>query len=146
MTLIASVSGIRGTIGGLSGDNLTPIDIVAFASAYGQWLQSQTRQGDDLKVAIGRDARPSGDLVQSMVSQTLMAMGINVLDLGLSTTPTVEMAVVWESCDGGIIVTASHNPVEWNALKLLNARGEFLSQADGEGILEAVHKGEFTYA
>lgn len=146
MTLIASVSGIRGTIGGLSGDNLTPVDIVAFASAYGQWLQSQPHQGDPLKVAIGRDARPSGGMVQHMVSQTLMAMGIDILDLGLSTTPTVEMAVVWESCDGGIIVTASHNPVEWNALKLLNARGEFLSQADGEGILEAVNKGQFTYA
>lgn len=144
MTLIASVSGIRGTIGGSAHDNLTPVDCVAFASAYGAFIQSQA-QGKP-KVAIGRDARPSGDMVQSLVSQTLVAMGIDVLDLGLSTTPTVEMVVPWEHCDGGIIITASHNPVQWNALKLLNARGEFLSAEEGEALLTSVKQGAFEYA
>ena len=146
MPLITSVSGIRGTIGGVAGENLTPQDAVAFASAYGAWLQSVAPGDHRLKVAVGRDARPSGPAIQSLVVSTLVSMGIDVLDLGLSTTPTVEVMVPWEGCDGGIILTASHNPVEWNALKLLNARGEFLSAEDGAQILARVQAGGFEYA
>ncbi len=146
MPLITSVSGIRGTIGGIPGENLTPQDAVAFASAYGSWLQSVAPGDHRLKVAVGRDARPSGPALQSLVVSTLVSMGIDVLDLGLSTTPTVEVMVPWEGCDGGIILTASHNPVEWNALKLLNARGEFLSAEDGSQIVALVQSGKFEYA
>lgn len=133
MTLIKSISGIRGTIGGSTGNNLTPLDIVKFASAFGKWA---TQQHTSKTIIIGRDARPSGQMVSNLVSSTFMGMGIHVIDLGLSTTPTVEMAVTNENACGGIIITASHNPVEWNALKLLNAKGEFVSAKDGADILE----------
>ena len=146
MTLIASVSGIRGTIGGAVGSNLTPLDAVAFASAYGQWLRVQSGSDRRLRVALGRDARTSGEALSDLVVSTLRFQGIDVLDLGLSTTPTVEMMVAWEGCDGGIILTASHNPGEWNALKLLNARGEFLSAEDGAKILKAREEGNFNFA
>lgn len=133
MTLIKSISGIRGTVGGRTGDNLTPIDVVKFASAFGKWA---TQSNTSKTIIIGRDARPSGPMVSQLVSSTLIGMGINVLDLGLSTTPTVEMAVPKENACGGIIITASHNPVEWNALKLLNDKGEFVSAKDGAEILK----------
>ena len=135
MTLIKSISGIRGTIGGKVGDNLTPIDVVKFASAYGIWVKQQ-RNKENYRVVVGRDARISGEMVQSLVMQTLVGLGIHVIDLGLSTTPTVEIAVPMEHADGGIILTASHNPKQWNALKLLNAKGEFLNADQGAKILE----------
>ncbi len=135
MTLIKSISGIRGTIGGKVEDNLTPIDAVKFAAAYGTWLKQQ-RQKDNYRVVVGRDARLSGEMIQNLVMNTLVGLGIHVIDLGLSTTPTVEVAVPMEHADGGIILTASHNPKQWNALKLLNAKGEFLSGEDGQEILE----------
>jgi phosphomannomutase len=144
MTLIKSISGIRGTIGGSIDDNLTPIDIVKFASAYGTWLAQ--RNSGKLKVVIGRDARLSGAMVSNLVSSTLVGLGIDVLDLGLSTTPTVEFAVPLEKAQGGIILTASHNPAQWNALKLLNERGEFLSGADGQEILTIAETGDFNFA
>jgi len=134
MTLIKSISGIRGTIGGTVGENLTPIDAVKFASAYGMWIKQQ-RNKEDYRVVVGRDARISGEMVQNLVMNTLVGLGIHVIDLGLSTTPTVEVAVPMEHADGGIILTASHNPKQWNALKLLNHKGEFLNGADGEEIL-----------
>lgn len=133
MTLISSISGIRGTIGGTVGDNLTPVDIVHFASAFGTWL---TLKSASRIVVVGKDARPSGDMVHHLVTGTLMGLGFQVVDLGLSTTPTVEMAVPELEAAGGIILTASHNPVEWNALKLLNYRGEFVTKKDGVEILE----------
>lgn len=142
MALIKSISGIRGTIGGQPGDNLTPLDIVKFASAYGTMLISKNKAA---KVVIGRDGRISGVLVNQLVVQSLLGLGINVVDLGLSTTPTVEMAVVWEKADGGIIITASHNPKEWNALKLLNADGEFISADSGVQVLDLAAKDAFTY-
>ncbi|HAD98579.1 MAG TPA: phosphoglucosamine mutase [Cryomorphaceae bacterium] len=144
MTLVKSISGIRGTIGGNTGDNLTPLDAVKFAAAYGQWLQSANKD-KRLKVVLGRDARPSGAMIQALVQNTLVGLGIDVLDLGLSTTPTVEMAVVFEKADGGIILTASHNPVQWNALKLLNAKGEFLSGNDGAAILAIAEADEYDF-
>ena len=122
MTLIKSISGIRGTIGGKAEDNLTPIDIVKFASAYGTWIKQQ-RNKENYRVVVGRDARISGEMVQNLVMNTLVGLGINVVDVGLSTTPTVEVAVALEHADGGIILTASHNPKQWNALKLLNFSG-----------------------
>ncbi len=131
MTLISSVSGIRGTLGGKAGDNLTPIDVVRFASAYGSWLLHNHKK---VTVVVGRDARPSGPMVQSLVQQTLISQGIDVIDVGLSTTPTVELEVVRHKAQGGIILTASHNPKEWNALKLLNEKGEFLNAQEGEKI------------
>ncbi|WP_347921898.1 phosphoglucosamine mutase [Pontimicrobium sp. SW4] len=134
MTLIKSISGIRGTIGGQVGENLTPIDAVKFASAYGTWIKQQ-RNKEDYRVVVGRDARISGEMIQNLVMNTLVGLGIHVIDLGLSTTPTVEVAVPMEHADGGIILTASHNPKQWNALKLLNHKGEFLNGADGEEIL-----------
>ncbi|SFS30225.1 phosphoglucosamine mutase [Lutibacter maritimus] len=134
MSLIKSISGIRGTIGGKTNDNLTPIDTVKFAAAYGMWLKKQSKK-ENLTVIIGRDARISGKMVSSLVSNTLVGLGINVVDIGLSTTPTVELAVVLDKADGGIIITASHNPKQWNALKLLNAKGEFLNAAAGEEVL-----------
>ena len=145
MTLIKSISGIRGTIGGSVSDNLTPVDAVKFAAAYGQWLKETYPQGP-FKVVIGRDARPSGEMIQSLVMQTLVGQGIDVLDLGLSTTPTVEVAVPMESAQGGIILTASHNPKEWNALKLLNHKGEFLSAAAGALILAIAQSERFDFS
>ncbi|WP_428225269.1 phosphoglucosamine mutase [Flavobacterium sp.] len=145
MTLIKSISGIRGTIGGKVGDNLTPVDAVKFASAYGTFLKRNINK-DKLKVCIGRDARISGPMIHNLVVNTLIGLGIDVIDLGLSTTPTVEVAVPLEQADGGIILTASHNPKQWNALKLLNAKGEFLSGADGAQILEIAETEAFDFA
>ncbi|PCJ94869.1 MAG: phosphoglucosamine mutase [Flavobacteriaceae bacterium] len=145
MTLIKSISGIRGTIGGEPGDNLTPLDAVKFAAAYGTWLKEYSKK-DKLTVVIGRDARLSGEMVQNLVASTLIGLGIDVVDLGLSTTPTVEIAVPMEKADGGIILTASHNPKQWNALKLLNEKGEFLDAAQGAVILELAEKENFTFA
>ncbi len=143
MALIKSISGIRGTIGGKTGDNLTPLDVVKFTSAYGSWLLNQ---GTNRKVVIGRDGRISGPMIQQLVVNTLLGMGLDVVDIGLSTTPTVEMAVVWEKAAGGIIITASHNPKEWNALKLLNHLGEFISAADGAYILEKAESTDIVYS
>ena len=145
MTLIKSISGIRGTIGGKTGDNLTPVDAVKFASAYGTWLKGY-RNKSDLKVVVGRDARISGPMIHNLVVNTLIGLGIDIIDLGLSTTPTVEIAVPLENADGGIILTASHNPKQWNALKLLNEKGEFLSGAEGEKILEIAEAEAFDFA
>ena len=145
MSLIKSISGIRGTIGGNVGDSLTPIDIVKFTSAYAEWLKMRN-SGKHCRVAVGRDARISGEMVNSLVVGSLMGCGIDVLNLGLATTPTVEMAVIHEKTDGGIILTASHNPRHWNALKLLNEKGEFLSDADGRKVLEIAEKNAYTFA
>lgn len=145
MTLIKSISGIRGTIGGKVSENLTPIDTVKFASAYGSWLKSY-RKKDTYRVVVGRDARPSGKMIQELVINSLLGLGIDVVSLELSTTPTVEMAVKLEHADGGIIVTASHNPVEWNALKLLNEKGEFLDAKDGKDILDLVNKENYDFS
>lgn len=144
MALIKSISGIRGTIGGNPGDNLTPLDIVKFTAAYGSWILSN--ENIPAKIVIGRDGRISGAMVQQLVVNTLIGMGIDVVDTGLSTTPTVELAVVWENAGGGIIITASHNPREWNALKLLNNKGEFISGEDGATILESAAKEDFRFA
>lgn len=142
MSLLASVSGIRGTIGGFSGENLTPEDIVRFTAAYATLLREE---GQARKVVVGRDGRISGPMVQAFVIQTLLAMGIDAIDLGLTTTPTVEVAVTAEHAGGGIIITASHNPRQWNALKLLNEKGEFLSAAKGQKLLELVKEGNLQY-
>lgn len=144
MTLIKSISGIRGTIGGKVGDNLTPVDAVKFASAYGTFLKNNSSK-EKLTVVIGRDARISGSMIHNLVQNTLIGLGINVIDLGLSTTPTVEVAVPLEKADGGIILTASHNPKQWNALKLLNEKGEFLNGADGAKILEIAESEAFDF-
>ncbi|RNL92657.1 phosphoglucosamine mutase [Sinomicrobium pectinilyticum] len=146
MTLIKSISGIRGTIGGAPGDNLTPIDAVKFAAAYGTWLKEENQGKEKLKVVIGRDARISGAMIQGLVIQTLTGLGIDVVKLDLSTTPTVEVAVPLEHADGGIILTASHNPKQWNALKLLNHKGEFLNAAQGARILELAEAEQFEFA
>ena len=146
MTLIKSISGIRGTIGGVPSENLTPLDAVKFAAAYGSWLQSQNPDEQQLRVVLGRDARLSGRMIQNLVMETLIGLGISVIDLGLSTTPTVEIAVPMEKAHGGIILTASHNPKEWNALKLLNQKGEFLDGIQGKRILEIAEKEEFEFA
>ena len=145
MTLIKSISGIRGTIGGKVGDNLTPVDAVKFASAYGTYLKQNSNK-EKLTVIIGRDARISGPMIHNLVQNTLVGLGINVIDLGLSTTPTVEIAVPLEKADGGIILTASHNPKQWNALKLLNAKGEFLNGEDGAKILEIAEAEAFDFS
>lgn len=145
MTLIKSISGIRGTIGGGIGENLTPIDIVRFTSAYAEWLK-QRNNAKRCRVAVGRDARISGEMVNNLVIGTLMGCGVDVLNLGLATTPTVEMAVIHEKTDGGIILTASHNPRQWNALKLLNEKGEFLSDTDGRKVLEIADSESFSFA
>ena len=145
MTLIKSISGIRGTIGGAVDQGLTPIDAVKFAAAYGTWLQQQ-HPGQRLKVVIGRDARISGPMIAALVQQTLIGLGIDIIDLGLSTTPTVEVAVPLENAHGGIILTASHNPKQWNALKLLNAKGEFISGAEGEALLQIAADEAFSFA
>ena len=143
MALIKSISGIRGTIGGIPGENLSPLDIVKFTTAYGSIILEKNKQA---KVVLGRDGRISGPIVRDLVCSTLSSLGIQVIDLGLSTTPTVEMAVKWEKADGGIILTASHNPKEWNALKLLNEEGEFISAEAGARVLELADKGEFQFA
>lgn len=144
MALIKSISGFRGTIGGKPNENLTPLDMVKFASAYGTWLNAKS--AGKKKVVVGRDGRMSGNLVEAMVEQSLLALGIDVIHIGLSTTPTVEMAVVFEKADGGIILTASHNPKEWNALKLLNEKGEFVSAEEGKTILTIAANEDFHYA
>lgn len=144
MALIKSISGIRGTIGGQPGDTLSPLDIVKFTSAYGTMLKNA--HPSNKKIVIGRDGRISGSMVQGLVSNTLIALGFEVVDLGLSTTPTVEMAVTMENAVGGIILTASHNPKEWNALKLLNNKGEFISGAEGKELLEIAQNEAFSYA
>ncbi|MBT3242848.1 MAG: phosphoglucosamine mutase [Bacteroidetes bacterium] len=148
MTLIKSISGIRGTIGGLSGTALTPPDIISFASAYGAWVMEQAapQNGKRYRLIVGRDARISGMVVDALVCNTLLCLGIDVINAGLATTPTVEMAVTMEDADGGIILTASHNPKQWNALKLLNAKGEFLSGEDGVRILELTGASDIEYA
>ncbi len=144
MSLIKSISGIRGTIGGKPGESLSPLDIVKFTAAYGTWLLQQNDTAK--KIVIGRDGRISGELVQRMVVSTLNALGLDVVDLGLSTTPTVELAVKYENAAGGIFLTASHNPKEWNALKLLNTEGEFISGADGARILELAATDQYVFA
>jgi len=143
VTLIKSISGIRGIIGGKSGDALTPIDVVKFAAAYGTWLRRTNPQ--NLKVVIGRDARLSGEMVSRLVAGTLQGVGLSVIDLGLSTTPTVEIAVTAEEAAGGIILTASHNPIQWNALKLLNHEGEFISEDEGTEILRIADEEDFLF-
>jgi phosphomannomutase len=143
VALIKSISGIRGTIGGKSGEALTPVDVVKFTAAYGSWMKEKTGKNN---VVIGRDARPSGDMVTKLVAATLQGLGIDVIDLGLSTTPTVEIAVTDLQAGGGIIITASHNPVQWNALKLLNDKGEFISGADGEEVLQIAESESFRFA
>lgn len=142
MSLIKSISGIRGTIGGRPGDTLSPLDVVRFTAAFGTWL---SQQSENRKIIIGRDGRISGEMVQRLVISTLNALGIDVIDLGLSTTPTVEMAVVFEKAAGGIILTASHNPKEWNALKLLNSKGEFISAEAGAKVLDIAAKEDFVF-
>lgn len=144
MTLIKSISGIRGTIGGLPAENLTPVDVVKFTSAYAGWLKEQSER-KNYRVVLGRDARVSGPMIKALVASTLQGCGIDVIDLDLATTPTTEMAVVEYQAQGGIILTASHNPAQWNALKLLNGKGEFLSAADGERILERADQEDFQY-
>ena len=144
MTLIKSISGIRGTIGGAVGDNLTPLDAVKFAASYAKW-QVKRNGNKKLTVVLGRDARLSGELVSDIVEGTLLGCGINVINVGLCTTPGVEMAVISKKADGGIIITASHNPKQWNALKLLNSNGEFLNAQDGAEILDCVLKEEFDF-
>ncbi|MDB0012813.1 phosphoglucosamine mutase [Schleiferiaceae bacterium] len=143
MTLIKSISGIRGTIGGTAGTNLTPLDAVKFAAGYGAWLKEQHKH---CKVVIGRDARPSGQMIENLVISTLQGLGIDVINAGLSTTPTVEMLVPRFNASGGIILTASHNPKEWNALKLLNERGEFVSGEDGAAILRLAEDADLAFA
>ncbi|PHQ55358.1 MAG: phosphoglucosamine mutase [Lutibacter sp.] len=145
MSLIKSISGIRGTIGGKVTNNLTPIDTVKFAAAYGMWLKNQSKK-EKLTIILGRDARISGKMVSSLVGNTLVGLGINVIDIGLSTTPTVEVAVQLDNADGGIIITASHNPKQWNALKLLNNRGEFLNGEDGVEVLKIAEDNSFIFS
>jgi len=145
MTLIKSISGIRGTIGGVHGDNLTPIDAVNFGCAYGQWLINKNPNSKH-KVIIGRDARISGEMIQNLVQFSLISMGIDIVDLGLSTTPTVELMVKKHNADGGIIITASHNPTQWNALKLLNENGEFLNSHEGKLIVDFSENKNFTFS
>ncbi|MCX6325805.1 MAG: phosphoglucosamine mutase [Bacteroidia bacterium] len=144
MALIKSISGIRGTIGGKPGESLSPVDIVKFASAFGTWVQRRHNK-EGLKVIVGRDARKSGSMVNNLVITSLRSLGINVTDLGMATTPTVELAVTGTQADGGIIITASHNPAEWNALKLLNEAGEFLSSQDGMTVLDIAAAEDFNY-
>ncbi|MCR9174233.1 MAG: phosphoglucosamine mutase [bacterium] len=146
MTLIKSISGIRGTIGGKVDNGLTPVDAVKFAAAYGTWLKNRNASASKIKVVIGRDARISGEMISNLVVSTLVGLGIDVVNLGLSTTPTVEVAVPMEGAHGGIILTASHNPKQWNALKLLNERGEFISGDDGKEVLFIAEKDAYVFA
>jgi phosphomannomutase len=145
MSLIKSISGIRGTIGGKAGEGLNPLDIVKFTASYAQWLRGNTSKKSN-KVVVGRDARISGEMVLQVVSGTLMGMGFDVVNIGLATTPTTELAVTMEGADGGIILTASHNPKHWNALKLLNERGEFLNAAEGEFVLSTAESDGFDFS
>ncbi|MDR1593914.1 MAG: phosphoglucosamine mutase [Prevotellaceae bacterium] len=145
MALIKSISGIRGTIGGQLGEALTPLDTVKFAGAYSTWIKKRNKTCERPKIVVGRDARLSGDMVNRLISGTLIASGVDVIDLGLATTPTVEMAVTGLQANGGIILTASHNPKQWNALKLLNEQGEFLSDVDGKALLAIAEKLEFDF-
>ena len=145
MTLIKSISGIRGTIGGRTGDTLNPLDIVKFTTAYATFIRRHTTNGSG-KIVVGRDARMSGQMVDSIVSGTLVGMGFDVLNIGLATTPTTELAVTMSGADGGIIITASHNPRQWNALKLLNSQGEFLTKDDGNEVLDIAEREDFEYA
>ncbi len=145
MTLIKSISGIRGTIGGKVGEGLSPLDVVKFAAAYGTWIIERNKD-QKIKIVVGRDARISGPMVESLVIATLQGLGIDVLNLGFSTTPTVEIAVPIEKAHGGIILTASHNPKQWNALKLLNEKGEFISGAEGETLLQIAKEERFNFA
>lgn len=144
MALIKSISGIRGTIGGKPGESLTPLDIVKFSAAFGSWIQERHKK-KNLTVVVGRDARKSGSMVNNLIITTLRNMSINVTDLGMATTPTVEVAVTGTGADGGIIITASHNPAEWNALKLLNEKGEFLSADDGMTVLDLAAREDFNF-
>ena len=145
MSLIKSISGIRGTIGGLAGESLTPLDIVKYTAAYATFIRKSTTK-DSNTIVVGRDARLSGGMVNDIVIGTLSGMGFNVINIGLATTPTTELAVVWEKACGGIILTASHNPREWNALKLLNEKGEFLTAEDGKEVLKIAEEESFTFA
>ena len=145
MSLIKSISGIRGTIGGEPGENLSPLDVVKFTAAYAAWAKQQA-DGRKLKIVVGRDARISGEMISSIVIATLVGMGCDVVNIGLATTPTTEIAVVEEKAQGGLILTASHNPKQWNALKLLNSAGEFLNAEEGEKVLQLAAKGEFSFA
>ena len=142
LTLIKSISGIRGTIGGKAGDNLTPIDVVEMTSAFAQWV---IENSDKKKIVVGRDGRISGQMVSSLAVNALISMGLDVIDVGLSTTPTIEMLVPNQNAGAGIIFTASHNPKQWNALKLLNEKGEFISAADGAKVLEYARNRSFDY-
>jgi phosphomannomutase len=146
MALIKSISGIRGTIGGKPGEGLSPLDVVKFTSAYAAWLSARNGPGKKLKVVVGRDARISGSMVNNLVLGTLQGMGVDIIDIGLSTTPTVEIAVPEEQANGGIILTASHNPKQWNALKLLNEKGEFISEQDGADLLAIAENESYAYA
>ena len=146
MSLIKSISGIRGTIGGLPGDGLTPPDVVKFTAAYAAWAREQHPTVAKLRIVVGRDARMSGPMVNKLVTATLTGMGMDVTDIGLATTPTTELAVVAEKAQGGIILTASHNPKQWNALKLLNEVGEFLNEAEGKRVLDLADANEFSFA
>ena len=145
MSLIKSISGIRGTIGGRAGDGLSPLDIVKFTSAYATFIRRTTKV-DSNKIVVGRDARLSGNMVLNVVVGTLEGMGFDVVNIGLATTPTTELAVTWENACGGIIITASHNPKQWNALKLLNEKGEFLTDAEGKEVLRIAEAEDFNYA
>lgn len=145
MTLIKSISGIRGTIGGKAGDSLSPLDIVKFTAAFGTWI-TRRHCGSDIRIIVGRDGRISGEMVNNIVTTTLRSIGINVTDIGLASTPTVEIAVTGSGSSGGIIITASHNPANWNALKLLNERGEFLSAKDGNEVLQIASSEDFNFA
>src|SRR6188768_2589863 len=146
LALIKSISGIRGTIGGKPGDGLTPPDIVKFTAAFGSWLINKSTKNKKLSIVIGRDARISGEMVQNLVAGTLKGLGIDVVYLGVSTTPTVELSVVEHKADGGIIITASHNPKQWNALKLLNSKGEFINSEEGMKVLDIAEKEDFSFA
>ena len=142
MTLIKSIAGIRGTIGGNPGETLSPLDVVKYAAAFGEILKLKFKNP---KVIIGRDARPSGPMIGALLSNTLIAQGIDVIDTGLSTTPTVEMAIVAEKAQGGVVITASHNPIGWNALKLLNEAGEFISAEFGAEVLKRADAGNYSF-
>ncbi len=143
MPLIKSISGIRGTIGGKTGETLSPIDVVKFSAAFGTWLMQQ--QSTSKKIIVGRDGRMSGEMIERLVISTLNAVGLDVMDLGLTTTPTLEMAIKFEEAAGGIIITASHNPKEWNALKLLNSEGEFISEEDGAQLLQLTASDNYNF-
>ncbi len=145
MTLIKSISGIRGTIGGKPGEGLSPLDVVKFTSAYATWIKNNSKS-ERIKIVVGRDARISGEMVNNLVLGTLQGLGVDIVDIGLSTTPTVEIAVPDEKAHGGIILTASHNPKQWNALKLLNAKGEFISEKDGADVLAIAENESYVFA